>query len=102
MFAPVLVLLPPSERKLPARRRRGATAPAPLDLAALSWPQLAAARERVLEAAAELSADPGAAAAVLGTGPSLAGDVARNTTWRTEPAQPVASCTPGCSSTPSA
>jgi uncharacterized protein len=78
----VLLLLPPSERKTPARSG------APLDLAALTSPGLTAAREAVLEALAAVSASP-AAADVLGTGPALAADVERNTRWRTEPAQRV-------------
>ncbi|WP_206691036.1 peroxide stress protein YaaA [Quadrisphaera sp. INWT6] len=82
MFAPVLVLLPPSERKLPAPSRRGS---APVDLGSLTWPELAPARERVLEAAAALAQDP----AAVGAGPSLAEEVARNGRWRTEPAQPA-------------
>ncbi|MGQ7296938.1 YaaA family protein [Quadrisphaera sp. KR29] len=79
----MLLLLPPSERKLPAPPGRAST---PVDLGALSWPQLAAARERVLEAAAAVSHDP----AAVGAGPSLAQEVARNGSWRTEPAHPAA------------
>lgn len=82
MFPPVLVLLPPSERKLPAPARRGAR---PVDLASLTWPELAPARERVLQAAAALAHDP----AAVGAGPSLAEEVARNGRWRTEPAHPA-------------
>jgi uncharacterized protein len=83
LFAPVLLLLPPSERKLPARAGRAST---PVDLASLSWPELAPARERVLEAAAAVADDP----AAVGAGPSLAEEVARNGRWRTEPAHPAA------------
>lgn len=79
----MLLLLPPSERKLPARAGR---ASAPVDLASLSWPELAAARERVLEAAAAVSDDP----AALGVSASLADEVARNGRWRTEPAHAAA------------
>ena len=82
MFAPVLVLLPPSERKLPAPARRGAS---PVDLGSLTWPELAPARELVLEAAAALADDP----AAVGAGPSLAEEVARNGRWRTEAAHPA-------------
>lgn len=76
----MLLLLPPSEGKTPAPR--GAR---PVDLAGLSHPGLAAARERVLDALAAASARPDALR-VLGVGPSLAGEVARNTALRTAPA----------------
>ncbi|PWJ48127.1 hypothetical protein SAMN06264364_1324 [Quadrisphaera granulorum] len=79
----MLLLLPPSERKLPARAGR---ASAPVDLGALSWPQLADARERVLEAAAAVADDP----AAIGASASLAEEVARNGRWRTEPAHAAA------------
>jgi cytoplasmic iron level regulating protein YaaA (DUF328/UPF0246 family) len=81
----VLVLLPPSEGKVPAvraGRRR------PVDLDRLSWPQLREARSRVLDALATASARPDALA-VLGVGPSLAGEVAGNTRLREVPARPV-------------
>ncbi|TNM67164.1 peroxide stress protein YaaA [Streptomyces sp. NP160] len=79
----MLLLLPPSERKLPARAGRTST---PVDLTALSWPELAAAREQVLEAAAAVADDP----AAVGAGPSLAEEVARNGRWRSEPAHAAA------------
>jgi len=82
VFAAVLVLLPPSERKLPAPARRGCS---PVDLGSLTWPELAPARERVLDAAAALADDP----AAVGAGPSLAEEVARNGRWRSEPAHPA-------------
>ena len=75
----MLVLLPPSE---------GKTAPgdgAPVDLATMAHPDLTAQRTTVLDALAEVSAHPDAAR-VLGTGPSLAAEVDRNTRLRTEPA----------------
>ena len=79
----MLLLLPPSERK-----RAATTGPA-LDLSALSCPSLTAARAQVLAALEEASA-ASSAAQVLGTGPSLAAEVERNTRWRSEPALPVA------------
>src|SRR4051812_29714381 len=73
----VLVLLPPSEGKAPARpgRRR------PVDLDRLSWPQLRSARCQVLDALVVASARPDALT-LLGLGPSLAEEVARNTRLR--------------------
>ncbi|MFC6851562.1 YaaA family protein [Aquipuribacter hungaricus] len=76
----MLLLLPPSEGKTPAPR--GAR---PLDLHGLSRPGLTAAREQVLDALAAVSAGPDAMR-VLGVGPSLAAEVARNTRLRTAPA----------------
>ena len=79
----MLLLLPPSEGKTPAPR--GAR---PVDLASLSRPGLTAARERVLDALAEVSARPDALD-VLGVGASLGEEVARNTRLRTAPATDV-------------
>jgi cytoplasmic iron level regulating protein YaaA (DUF328/UPF0246 family) len=63
----VLILLPPSEGKDVPRRGR------PLDLSALSFPDLTAARARVLKSLVELcSGDPGLAARTLGVGPTQA------------------------------
>ncbi|UZN01727.1 YaaA family protein [Cellulomonas sp. S1-8] len=76
----MLVLLPPSEGKTPARR--GAP---PLDLTALSHPGLTPVREKVLDALVAVSGRPDACA-VLGVSPGLADEVARNTTLRTAPA----------------
>jgi cytoplasmic iron level regulating protein YaaA (DUF328/UPF0246 family) len=80
----VLVLLPPSEGKTPAasRRRR------PVDLDALSWPELTPSRSLLLDALAQVSERPDALE-VLGVGASLAADVERNTRLRTEPAVPA-------------
>lgn len=76
------MLLPPSEGKTsPAR------GPA-LDLDALSSPGLTPVREKVLDALAEVSACPDAAA-VLGVGTSLADEVARNTALREAPTAPA-------------
>jgi cytoplasmic iron level regulating protein YaaA (DUF328/UPF0246 family) len=79
--ARVLVLLPPSEGKTPAasRRRR------PVDLTTLTWPELSAARTRVLDELAQVSGRPDALD-ILDVGPSLAREVERNTRLRTEPA----------------
>lgn len=80
----MLVLLPPSEGKTPPADG------APLDLAALDAPGLTPARERVLDALAEVSARPDALD-LLGVGASLAAEVARNTTLREAPAGPARS-----------
>ena len=79
----MLVLLPPSEGKSPGggRRRR-------LDLTTLSWPELAPAREQVIDVLAEVSARP-EALALLGVGPSLSPEIKRNTRLREVPALPV-------------
>lgn len=67
----MLVLLPPSEGKLaPARGPR-------FDLDRLSAPALTTARRRVLDALVAASAQPDAEH-LLGVGPSLADEVARN------------------------
>lgn len=80
----MLLLLPPSEGKTPAPRRAR-----PVDLSTLARPALTDAREAVLDALADASARPDAVD-VLGVGPSLAPEVARNTRLRTEPATDVA------------
>jgi cytoplasmic iron level regulating protein YaaA (DUF328/UPF0246 family) len=69
----VLIVLPPSEGKTPAGRGK------PLDLDALSFPQLTPARRKVLDALVELCrADREHARQVLGLPPGLADLVARN------------------------
>jgi uncharacterized protein len=67
----VLVLLPPSEGKTPPRRGR------PLDLSALSFPDLRPHRAEVLEALVTLCTTQEAtvAATVLGLGPTLTDEV---------------------------
>lgn len=78
----MLILLPPSESK---------TAPAsgePLDLASLDLPALTEARSEVAAELATVSERPDALA-VLGVGPSLADDVARNRRLRTALAAPA-------------
>ncbi len=73
------MLLPPSEGKTPPR----ASGPR-LDLDRLSAPGLTPVREKVLDALVEVSATPGALD-VLGVGPSLAPEVARNVDLRRAP-----------------
>lgn len=69
----MLILLPPSEGKTAPRRG------APLDLAGLSSPELAAAREEVLDALVTLCRDETARAGdVLGLGPTQADAITRN------------------------
>ena len=78
----VLILLPPSESK---------TAPAsgdPLNLASLDLPALTGARSELADALAEVSGRADALQ-VLGVGPSLAADVARNRQLLTAPAAPA-------------
>lgn len=79
----MLVLLPPSESK--AAGRRGAA----VRVEDLSFPELTEARLEVLTALEQVSRRDDALA-VLGAGPSLAAEVARNTALRSAPALPVA------------
>lgn len=79
----MLVLLPPSEGKTPPRPRGPQ-----LDLAALGAPGLTPLREKILDALAQSSAAPDALR-VLGVGPSLADEVARNIDLRTAPTAPA-------------
>ncbi|NLU71729.1 peroxide stress protein YaaA [Streptomyces sp. HNM0575] len=81
----MLVLLPPSEGKAdPGGRGR------PFQPEALSLPELAPARERVLEELIGLcSADEEKARDVLGLSEGLRGEVARNAGLRTAPARPA-------------
>ncbi|MFW2514508.1 YaaA family protein [Demequina sp. SO4-13] len=79
----MLILLPPSE---------GKTAPAqgsPVDLEALAHPALASARRRVGDTLAKVS-DQRNGLDVLGVGPGLADDVARNRTLWVNPADAAA------------
>lgn len=78
----MLVLLPPSEGK--ATRARGR----PLDLAALTLPELTGPREQVLDALSAASAREDALD-VLGVGPGVAREVARNTRLQTAPTLPA-------------
>lgn len=79
----MLILLPPSESKAaPARRGR------PVDVGALSFPELTPTRERLLDALVATSAAPDALRRLF-VGPSLADDVARNVRVRELPARPA-------------
>jgi cytoplasmic iron level regulating protein YaaA (DUF328/UPF0246 family) len=76
----VLILLPPSEGKTPARRGK------PLDLATLSSPALTPARQQVLDALVDLCrGDPDSARSTLGLAAGLAELVSRNAGLPTAP-----------------
>ncbi|GHF07215.1 YaaA family protein [Pseudolysinimonas yzui] len=75
----MLILLPPSETK-----RVGGDGP-PLDLTALSFPELTSARRRALSALKALSRNLAAAAGMLRLGPSSATEAARNRIVSTSP-----------------
>lgn len=75
----MLILLPPSETK-----RDGGDGP-PLDLGALSFPDLTAARRQTLSAVKALSRNLAAAAGMLRLGPSSASEAARNRVVATSP-----------------
>jgi cytoplasmic iron level regulating protein YaaA (DUF328/UPF0246 family) len=76
----VLILLPPSEGKYAPVRGK------PLALEGLSFPVLTSARTEVLDVLGALcAADPAAAAATLGLGPTQLDEVARNTRLLTSP-----------------
>ena len=76
----MLVLLPPSEGKTPARRG------APLDLGSLSFPELTATRERVLDALVDLaSTSPDKAREVLGLSERQTDEVLRDARLLIEP-----------------
>ncbi len=68
----MLVLLPPSETKAPGGDG------SPLDLAALSWPELTDLRARLVATLVELAGDPPAARAALGLSAGQDDEVARN------------------------
>lgn len=79
----MLILLPPSESKAaPARRGR------PVDVGALSFPELTPTRERLLDALVATTAEPDALRRLF-AGPSLADEVARNLRVRELPARPA-------------
>ncbi|GAA4444218.1 peroxide stress protein YaaA [Actinokineospora soli] len=77
----MLVLLPPSETK--AEGGSGA----PLDLAALSFPELTPVRDRLVDALSGL--DPAAAMAALGLSERQADEVERNARLRSSPTTPA-------------
>jgi len=79
----VLVLLPPSETK--ADGGRGG----PLNLDALSFPELNPTRAKLTDALAELAADVPASIAALGLTERQAGEVARNAQLWTSPTMPA-------------
>ena len=79
----MLILLPPSETK-----RDGGDGP-PLDLGALSFPELTTARRQALSAVKTLSRNLAAAAGMLRLGPSSASEAARNRIVATSPTMPA-------------
>ena len=82
----MLILLPPSEGKAPVPSRGRA-----LDVAGLSFPELAQPRLTLVDALVALcSADPDRARDVLGLSPGLAGEVEVNRRLLTAPARPAA------------
>ena len=79
----MLVLLPPSETK-----HAGGDG-APLDLAALSHPELDPVRERLLTAVEALASDVPASRAALGVSAGLDAEIARNAVVRSAPTLPA-------------
>ena len=79
----VLVLLPPSETK-----RAGGDG-GPLDLAALSFPELTGVRTELAEALVELADDPPLARTALGLSPAQDDELTRNAALWTSPALPA-------------
>jgi uncharacterized protein len=79
----VLVLLPPSETKRAGGDRR------PLDLAALTAPELTPVRERLTAALVDLAGDRPAARAALGLSPAQDDEVVRNAALLTSPTLPA-------------
>lgn len=79
----MLVLLPPSETK-----HDGGDGP-PLDLAALSFPELTDRRRDLVEELGKLAADPAASRAALGLSPRQDTEIARNAALRSSPTMPA-------------
>jgi cytoplasmic iron level regulating protein YaaA (DUF328/UPF0246 family) len=79
----VLVLLPPSETKHPGGDG------APLDLAALTAPELNPVRTEIAEALGKLADDVPAARAALGLSPKQDDEIARNAALWTSPTLPA-------------
>lgn len=78
----MLILLPPSETKAQARRGK------PVELATLSFPELTATRERVLDALVATSVEPDALVR-LGVPDGAADQVAANVALRSAPTLPA-------------
>ena len=78
----MLVLLPPSETK------RDGGEGAPLDVSALSFPELTTLRTDLIERVVALSGDPEAMMRALKLGPRLAFEVARNRNLLASPTMP--------------
>ena len=79
----MLVLLPPSETKAPGGDGD------PLDLAALSWPELTDVRADLVKALVELAGDLPAARAALGLSPTQDDEVGRNAELLGAPTMPA-------------
>ena len=79
----MLVLLPPSETKHPGGDG------APLDLAALTAPELTPVREQLVGAVVDLAADVPAARTALGLSPAQDEEIARNAVLRSSPTMPA-------------
>lgn len=79
----MLIVLPPSETKAPGGRG------APLDLDALSFPELNETRSTVLDAVEKLAADPAQSLRVLGISERQLSEVDRNAAVRTSPTMPA-------------
>jgi hypothetical protein len=79
----VLVLLPPSETKAPGGDG------APLDLAALTAPELTSVRTEIAEALVKLADDVPASRTALGLSPKQDDEIARNAALWTSPTRPA-------------
>ena len=79
----MLVLLLPSETKAPGGDG------APLDLAALTAPELTGVRREIADAVVKLAGDVPAARAALGLSPKQDGEIARNAELWTSPTRPA-------------